>query len=304
MVTGMLSGLFWAFETILIGFAMNSKDLNALFITPFICTFFHDAFSAFWITCHNTTRGNFLEVLSVLKTSHAKYVSLAAIIGGPIGMSGYMITIHYLGSSIGAVVSAIFPAVGAVLAVIFLKEKMKWYQWIFLLLTLFGVYGINYSSQVNVVNFGLGLIGACMCAFGWGIEAVILAKCLKDDCLKNEYALQIRQTTSAIVYGCVLVPFLMNSNVGVHFFQWRTLLWIGVAALFATLSYLFYYQAIYKVGASKAMALNITYVAWAMILTCAFFGSAANLTPMTVGCALLVLVCSILVTFDFKRKNV
>ena len=94
---------------------------------------------------------------------------IAAIIGGPVGMTGYIMAVTYMGASIGAIASAIFPAIGAVLAYVFLKEKMKWYQWIFLLATLAGVYGLSYDPTLNVTNFWLGIIGALLCAFGTGL---------------------------------------------------------------------------------------------------------------------------------------
>ena len=139
---------------------------------------------------------------------------LGAVIGGPIGMTGYVMAVNYMGASIGAVASAIFPAIGAILAYFFLKEKMQWYRWLFLLATLLGVYGLSYSPDLNVSNFWLGIIGALMCAFGWGIEAVILAKCMQDPEVKDEYALQIRQTTSACVYGIIILPILQR--LGLH----------------------------------------------------------------------------------------
>ena len=304
MGTGILSGLFWAMETVLIGQVMHMEGMSVLFLTPFVCTFLHDAFSAIWMFAYNHKNGQIQAVRDSFQSRNGKFVSLAAIIGGPVGMSGYMMTIHYLGSSMGAVVSAIFPAIGALLAVLFLKEKMKWYQWVFLFLTLLGVYGINYSSSIEIVNVSLGFLGAFLCAFGWGMEAVILAKCLKSDQIRHEHALQIRQTTSALVYGLVLLPFLMKFNFMALFWNGRVLLLIGVAALFATVSYLFYYKAIYKVGASKAMALNITYVAWSIVLTVVLFQDFNFITPMTLGCSVLVFGCGILTTFDFKRKIV
>ena len=82
-----------------------------------------------------------------------------------------------MGASIGAVASAVFPAIGAILAFFFLKEKMQWYRWVLLAVTLLGVYGLSYSPELDISNFLLGILGALMCAFGWGIEAVILAKC-------------------------------------------------------------------------------------------------------------------------------
>ena len=71
-------------------------------------------------------------------------------------MTGYVLSVANMGASVGAAASAIFPAIGAVLAYIFLKEKMQWYRWVFLILTLLGVYGLSYSPDVHIVNFWLG----------------------------------------------------------------------------------------------------------------------------------------------------
>ena len=80
-------------------------------------------FSAIWACAYNGIRGNLANVIKALKTRSGKYVILAAIIGGPVGMTGYMLSINNMGAAIGAVASAIFPAIGAVLAYFFLKEK-------------------------------------------------------------------------------------------------------------------------------------------------------------------------------------
>ena len=154
---------------------------QAIFLAPFVSTFTHDAFSALWAALYNGVRGNLKNVYkAAFKTKSGKFVMLAAVIGGPIGMTGYVLAINYMGASIGAVASAVFPAIGAILAYFFLKEKMQWYRWIFLLATLLGVYGLSYSPELNITDFWLGIVGAMMCAFGWGIEAVILAKCMQD----------------------------------------------------------------------------------------------------------------------------
>ena len=124
---------------------------------------------------------------------------LAAVIGGPIGMTNDVMAVNYIGASIGAVVSTSFPANGSILAYIFMKEKMKWYQWIFLAFTILGVYGLRCSPNLDIQNFWLGLWDALTCSFGWGVEAVILAKCLTYPEVTDEYALQIRQTTPAVL---------------------------------------------------------------------------------------------------------
>lgn len=228
---------------------------------------------------------------------------LAAIIGGPVGMTGYIMAINNMGASVGAVASAIFPAIGAVLAHIFLKEKMQWYRWILLLLTLLGVYGLSYSPEINIQNFWFGIIGALLCAFGWGIEAVILAKSMQDPEVTDEIALQIRQTTSSLTYGIFILPFIdgWSFTFGLFHNSGNLIPIIALAAFFATMSYLFYYRAISQIGASKSMALNVSYAAWAIVFTVIILGDTSVLNMWTIGCSLVVLVCGILDAADYKE---
>lgn len=309
MTSGVIAGITWALETLILGIALKMAPFistqEAITLAPFVSTFIHDGFSAIWATLYNSLRGNEREVRKILKTPSGKFVILAAIIGGPIGMTGYVLTVNNLGPSIGAVASAIFPAVGAVLAYFFLKEKMQWYQWIFLFITLLGVYGLSDSSSLNIRNLSLGLIGVVMCTFGWGIEAVILAKSLKNDDVKDAYALQIRQTTSAIVYGVIILPIINGWPVVISLFTnakaEEVVLVIALAGLFATISYLFYYKAISKIGPSKAMALDVTYAAWAVIFTVLFFHDVHIITKSTIVCTAVVLVCGILSATDYRE---
>lgn len=309
MVYGIIAGITWALETIILGIALAMTPFiateEAIFLAPFVSTFLHDACSAVWATLYNGVRGKLKNVwYALVKTKSGKFVVIAAVIGGPVGMTGYVMAVNYMGASIGAVASAIFPAIGAVLAYIFLKEKMQWYRWILLLITLLGVYGLSYSPDLDMSNFVLGVIGALLCAFGWGIEAVILAKCLQDPEVKDEYALQIRQTTSALVYGIIILPVLKGWGFTVRLFDggnaWL-LLTIILAAFFATVSYLFYYKAIADIGASKAMALNVSYSAWAIVFTVLILHDTSVLTPVTILCALVVIICGILAAADFKE---
>ena len=307
MISGLMAGTAWALETVILGLAMTMTPFisteQAIFLAPFVSTFLHDLCSALWAGFCNLLHGQLKEVAhAAFKTKEGKYVMLAAIIGGPVGMTGYVLTINQMGSAMGAVASAVFPAIGAVLAFFFLKEKMKGYQWLCLLATLLGVYGLSYSPDLNVQNFWLGIMGALMCAFGWGIEAVILARCMQDPQIKDEYVLQIRQTTSALVHGVVVLPLVGGWGFTAELIRGETgwlLPVLVIAALCATVSYLFYYRAISRIGASRAMALNITYVAWAFVFTVLILKDTSALSMITVFCSVVILICSLLVAVNF-----
>lgn len=167
-----------------------------------------------------------------------------------------------------------------------------------------GVFGLSYSPELNIKSFWLGLSGVFMCAFGWGIEGVILSKCLKDATIKSEYALQIRQTTSAFIYGLIIIPALNGWEFTAGLFAEENvivLLIIAIAALCATVSYLFYYKAINTIGVSKAMGLNITYTAWAMAFSAIIFRDISTFSALTFVCAVVVVVCGIFAATDFKE---
>ncbi len=307
MLAGIIAGITWAIETIIIGIALAMSPFvsteRAVFLAPFVSTFVHDFFSAIWACVFNGIKGNLPSVLKAIKTKNGRFVALAAVIGGPMGMTGYVISVANMGASIGAVASAIFPAIGAVLAYFLLKEKMQWYRWMFLILSLLGVYGLSYSPEISISNFWLGFLGTLMCAFGWGIEAVIIAKSVQEDTVTDEIALQIRQTTSALVYGIIILPIMRGWGFTIGLFSNTGLLIpvIALAALFATVSYLFYYKAISQIGASKAMALNITYSAWSVVFSIIFLRNYNLLNPVTITCTVLVLVFAILAGADYKE---
>lgn len=307
MIAGIIAGFTWAIETIILGVALAMSPFvsteQAVMLAPFASTFLHDACSAIWACIYNGVRGKIPDVVKALKTRSGKLVSLAAVIGGPVGMTGYVLSVNYMGASIGAVASAIFPAIGAVLAYFFLKEEMQWYRWVFLILSLLGVYGLSYSPDLNITNFWLGFVGTLMCAFGWGIEAVIIAKCVQDDAVTDEIALQIRQTTSALVYGIIILPIMHGWGFTASLFTGTGMLipTIALAALAATASYLFYYRAITQIGASKSMALNVSYSAWAVVLSIVIFHDMSLLNPVTILCTIAVIIFGILAAADYKE---
>ena len=308
MIFGLSAGITWALETVFLGMALGMSpfvsDKQAIFLAPFVSTFLHDLCSALFACLFNAARGNLKNVYNALKTKSGRFVILGGVIGGPVGMTGYVLCVNNLGASVGAVASAVFPAIGAVLAYFFLKEKMQWYRWVFLLMTLLGVYGLSYSPNVNISNFFLGITGALMCSFGWGTEAVILAKSFKDTSVKNEYALQIRQSTSALVYGIIILPVLRGWGFTVSLFKTNTgmlLPTVALAAFFATVSYLCYYKAIAKIGASKAMPLDVTYAAWSILFTVIILKDYSVINPVTILCALVVIVCGVLSATDFSK---
>lgn len=260
-IIGLNSGIFWGISTVILGLALNNLNAfgNAGSLTA---TWIHDSVSAILMLILLVFMKKIGRMFQVLKTKSGIAIIIAALLGGPLGMGAYLLSINYLGPSVAASISAIYPAFGALLAYLILKEHISKRQIVGLLIAVSAIMLMGFSNQLSVDNLPLGLISVFLCVLGWGSEAVIIGYAMKDD-VEAEVALGIRQLTSAIVYGAIIIPLLGYESFTYILGDTKVLSLIMVAGLFGTVSYLFYYKAIDLIGATKAMALNITYPAWA-----------------------------------------
>jgi drug/metabolite transporter (DMT)-like permease len=292
VMSGMTSAITWGLDTVLMGIVLlmiaNNTSLpeSAVFLAPLITAFFHDVFSTVWTLIFLTSKRQLGGLFRAMKTKSALFVVLAALMGGPIGMTGYLLAVKLIGPSYTAIISSLYPAVGAVLAYFILKEKMNKTAWIGLIFAIVGVCVIGYSAGESGTSI-IGFFCALLCVFGWGSECVICAYGMKGDEVSSEFALQIRQLTSAVVYGVLIIPIVGGIGLSFDILRTSVIWWIGATAFAGTISYLFYYKAIYKIGATRAMGLNITYVVWAIIFD--IFINGREISLLTIICSLMVI---------------
>jgi len=290
VMSGITSAITWGLDTVLIAIILGMSPFlpdGAVFLAPFITAFLHDAFSAIWTFMYLAFKKQLGNLFKAMKTKSALFVVLAALMGGPVGMTGYLIAVKLIGPSYTAIISSLYPAVGAILAYFILKEKMNKKAWLGLIFAIIGVSIIGYSAGEAGTSI-VGFLCALLCVFGWGSECVICAYGMKGDEVSSEFALQIRQFTSAIVYGVLIVPVVGGIGLSFEILRTSVIWWIGATALSGTISYLFYYKAIYKIGATRAMGLNITYVVWSILFDILINGNAISLK--TIVCSIMVIV--------------
>ena len=304
MFVGIMAGVLWGLDTVVLGLALAMTPFvsteQAVVLAPFISTFLHDFFSSVWMLIYMGIRKQYRNVIRALKAKSGKYVILAALLGGPIGMSGYVAAINFIGPAYTAIISAMFPALGAFFAFIFLKEKMKPIQIFGLGTSILGVIILGYTPAAHNMNHMLiGFACAVLCCVGWAVEAVICDYGMKDLNVSDEQALQIRQMTSALFYGIVIVPVLKGWRLTMKIMVTPAAGTILLAALFGTASYLCYYKAINKLGASKAMPLNITYSAWSILFSWMILGTCPDVKSIISG---IMIICgSILAAVDLSE---
>ena len=305
MKFGLFSGILWGLDTVVLGIALAMAPYfgtaDAAAFASIASSFIHDAGCAIWLLIYMGVRGRLKDTVAALKTRSGLVVMLGALLGGPIGMTGYVIAINNIGPAYTAIISAFYPALGALLSFILLKERMSAKQIAALIVALLGVMamGVISAGDSEMGNTALGLAGAVLAVIGWGSEAVLCAWGMKDDAVDNETALQIRETTSALVYGLVVVPVFSAWGFAASAIPSFATGVIALSALAGTASYLFYYKGISLIGAAKAMALNISYSAWAVAFGFILQGTVPSLA--TVFFCIVILVGTVLAASDWNE---
>ena len=303
MPYGFGAALTWALDTVILGIALANPAFaattQAIALAAFTSTFLHDASSAVFSFAYMGFRRKLGETWRKLRSKSGLVIVGAALIGGPVGMTGYVLAINNIGPAYTAAISAFFPAYGAALATVVLKERMRPYQWAGLAACLAAVAVLGWTPVDGVPgSWAMGIAGALVCVLGWGTEAVVIDWGLRNASVDDECAMQIRQTTSALTYALVILPLLGGWPSAVAVLTSSAMPVIALAALSGTASYLFYYKAIAALGASRAMALNITYSAWAIPFSLLLLGSMPDVRGVV--CAIVIILGAITAATDVK----
>lgn len=293
---GFFSGALWGLDTVVLAIALAMIPFDGFDQSALAGAVLHDVACALILVIYMALRGRLKDTWAALRTRPGKSVIAAALLGGPIGMSGYLIAIDNIGPGLTAIISTFYPALGTLLAFILLKERMAPRQIVALLVALGAIVATGWSATSEPIADGnaiLGVAGALACVIGWGSEAVILTWGMRDEAVDNEVALQIRETTSALVYLFVVAPIAGVFGFTLHSLAHLSAGVVALAGLAGTASYLFYYKALSAIGASRGMALNISYSAWAIIFALAFPPHTIP-TLTQVICCVVILVGTVL----------
>ena len=306
---GIGSGALWGLDTVILAIALALNPFATDAHASLVSAALHDAVCALILLIFMAMRGRLKDTWRAIHTRSGRAVMVAALLGGPIGMSGYLLAIDQIGAGYTAIISTFYPALGTALAVLVLKERMRPRQVIALAVAIGAIIATSYTSTSVSGSALWGVLGALAAVVGWGCEAVILAWGMRDDAVDNETALQIRETTSGLTYLVLVVPLGgALSSTGQALTSPGAMGLVALAAAAGTASYLFYYKAIDLLGAARAMALNISYSAWAVLF--AFLLQSIVPAPVQIVLCVVILVGTVLAATEnwreltsFKRQS-
>ena len=241
----------------------------------------NDICSAVWSLIYAAIIGRLGDFTRSINTKPGRILILAAIIGGPIASTAYVIGLQMAGSII-VPIAALNAAIGAIIGRIIYKQKLSGGMILgivicFAAAVIIGLFGYGIPEGGLAGIFGnmsgeavIGIIAAFCAALGWGIEGAVggYACCMVD----TEVAICIRQCTSGIVNAvilCSLLSLMGGDGIGSglalvgHALADGPSIWMFfIGGVFASWSFKFWYKGASMCGAALGMGCNGTYAFW------------------------------------------
>ena len=196
---GLFSGVFWG-----LGLTISAYIFSLYNVSPFVVAFVHDFISIFILAAILLIKYKKID-FKIFKNIRNISVIIGALLAGPIGMQCNLYAVKYIGGGLTSSITAVYPAVSVILAIVFLKHKVSKKTIVGIALIIAGIFAQSYTSE-QVNSFYIGFLFALICAVAWGSESVLSSYAMSNNLTEIE-TLLIRQVTSFLAY---LVIVLFN----------------------------------------------------------------------------------------------
>lgn len=251
-------------------YGINSTGLSAFVIIYLLAALgnaINDTCSAFWAVGNAIVQGKFKDLLKCLNSRPGRIIMVAAFVGGPIAGTAYVVALQMAGSIV-VPISALCPAIAAVLGKIFYKQAInkRMALGIFICVSasfLIGSTGMNGGFSKTIF---LGLLIALVAAIGWGFEGCVAgyASAMVDP----QIGICIRQLSSGIANLFIVLPILgimaggldISLNLTMQAFgSSSSMFWFMLSGLATFLTFMAWYAGNSMCGAGLGTACNGTY---------------------------------------------
>lgn len=207
----------------------------------------------------------------------------------------YFMAVKHLSAGLATVILFAHPALVAVLAVIFYREKISGRHVTGLVLALLGLLFIS-----GVLNQGgselspLGLVLATLSAVVYGIYALLGQKSIKKD---GVWTISF----TAALMGLVIVAAVFPSNIPslLSVTPYQASLAVAMAFFGTILPVVLFLEGVKKIGASMASLISITEIPFSLVLAFVVLGEVVT-TMQIVGTLLIVLATIVAMTVRKK----
>lgn len=282
IIVALLSGLSYGFYTAFMTLGMskgvwidwygaNKAGLSAFAITYLLsaigaaCT---DSCSALWSLAISGVRGTLGDFFRCIKTLPGFVIVVAALIGGPIASTCYVLGLQKAGSAV-VPIAALCPAIGAILGRFLFKQELNARMMLGIVIcfgasVMIGSTGMGGDAPEGMM---LGLFFGLLAALGWGFEGCVCG--YGTAVVDAEVAITIRQVTSGLSNLIILVPLFAMigkadgfSVVATAMTDADSMIWFAVAGFCAYFAFMLWYKGNGMCGVALGMACNGTFSFW------------------------------------------
>lgn len=250
---------------------LASGVIFGFLVVPIIFSFLQDIGSFVMAYITLVFHGKQKECIRSFRTKPGKMLIISSLIGGPIACTSSIISIYFAGPVYPTAISACFPALGAVLSGIFLKERINGRNWIGILCCVIGAVIVSWTPPSGDIysNFYLGILFAVIAAIGWAVEGIIA--CSGMDFIDPEVAYTLSKLYAICIHLLFTLP--VAGGLGLNAYKLAVqsvfspvMLFAIIAGFVMGLGYMYYYKCNNTCGSARGMALNNTYVLWSAII--------------------------------------
>jgi len=326
LLSGLLYGFYTAFMTLgmskgaWVGWYGAKSGLSAFAVTYLLGALgaaTNDTCSAVWAFGVAGIRGRVGDFFRCLKTKPGLVMVVAALIGGPIATTAYVIGLQKAGSIV-VPISALCPAFGAILGRVWFKQELNARMMLGIAICFVASLMIGSTSLGGDAPEGMfvGMIFGFFAAIAWGFEGCVCGYGVSM--IDSEVGITIRQVTSGLSNLIILIPVfgMMSGDADtlgmvVQSFTDSSLIWFVVSGLCAYLSFMFWYKGNSMCGAALGMSCNGTFSFWGpfccWIILGVIFGMDGWALPPIAWAAAVVMVIGIFLIalnpMDFFKKK-
>ncbi|GAA0114779.1 membrane protein [Clostridium senegalense] len=277
LFSGLAYGLYTAFLTMGMTkgvwgdwYGVNTAGLSAFVVAYLLAALgnaINDTCSAIWALSYAVVKGKFGDFLRCINTRPGRVMIIAALIGGPIAGTSYVIALQMAGSIV-VPISALCPAIAAILGKILYKQELNKRMAFGIAVCvcasfLIGSTGFSGGASKNTI---IGILIAIIAALGWGFEGCVAG--YGTAMIDPEIGICIRQVTSGIANLFILVPIFgviagginISADLAVQAFtSGPAMIWFALSGLLSFMTFMTWYAANSKCGAGLGTACNGTY---------------------------------------------
>jgi drug/metabolite transporter (DMT)-like permease len=317
LFSGLMYGLYTALLTMGMSsgvwadwYGPNKAGLSAFVIIYLVAALgntLNDLCSAVWAIANAVMQGKFKDFLRSINTKPGRQIMVAALMGGPIAGTAYVVALQMAGSII-VPITALCPAIAAILGKIFYKQEINKRMAFGIFICVFATFLIGSTGLTGGISISiiLGLFIALIAAFGWGLEGCLAgyASAMVDP----QVGICIRQLTSGLVNLFIVLPLLgfmagrvsISTNLIIQAFtSGPAMIWFTLSGLATFITFMTWYKGNSMCGAGLGTACNGTYSffgpLFCYILLGVIFGMSGWALPSIVWIGAIVMVFGILV---------